>query len=79
MPVTNWLWMATCRRAVHTGLCSACQFGLAGTFHRSFNTERAFVAFVVSDENDCAGAVLAADMLRWPSVRDLVSIGAVIT
>ena len=36
------------------------------------------VAFIVTDERDCSGAVFAADMLAWPSVRPLISIGAVI-
>ena len=48
-------------------------------FAEASNAEHSLVAFVVSDENDCAGAVLAADMLRWPSVRRILSMGAVLT
>lgn len=72
--------IATLRRFVFlAGVCSvACVARPQSAFPESFLAVSQLVAFIVADDSDCAGAVFAADMLAWPSVRPLISIGAVI-
>lgn len=50
----------------------------AATYVEASRKPSAVTAFVVSNEFDCKGAVLAADFLLWDSVRGAVAIGAVL-
>lgn len=50
----------------------------SGLFPEARNSSMALATFIVTNDRDCASAALAADMLRWPSVRTKISVEALI-